>query len=242
MFRRYGLLLNTEGTAAPNGAQPAATAAPAAAPAAAPPAPAAAPQVAADGTVDPAWLGARLARERETGRKAALGELGITDAAAAKQVLADATAAAEAKKSAEQKLLETGGRVTTLEQENIRLKEATATYAAAQMASLSAEQQAAVRALAPDGDPAGQLKTITALAPTWGKPAPAPGATPVAGAPPPAGGAVPPASTAPAVGSPPPAAGSPPDHKAEYSRLKAANPIAAAAYMNQHADKIYPRT
>lgn len=245
MFRRNGFLFNTEGTAAPSGAQPVAAAALVVT------APVAAAATTPDGAVDPAWLSARLAREREQGRKAALGELGVTDPAVAKQVLADANAAAEAKKTAEQKLLETGGKVTTLEQENIRLREATATYATAQMASLSADQQSAVRALVPDTDPAGQLKTITALAPTWktvaaaATPAAVPGAAATPAATPNAAAtpavATPPASTAPAVGSPPPATGSPPDHKAEYARLKATNPIAAGAYMNEHADKIYPR-
>ncbi len=250
MFRRYGLLLNAAGTEAPSGAQPVAV--PAAVPVAAAPAtpavaapPAAAPALGADGAVDPAWLSARLAREREQGRKLALGELGVTDPAVAKQVLADANAAAEAKKTAEQKLLETGGRVSTLEQENTRLREATATYATAQMASLSAEQQAAVRALAPDTDPAGQLKTITALAPTWGKPAPAaappaPAATPPAAGAPPVPGAPPATSTAPPANAPPTTTVSAPDRKAEYLALKAKNPHAAALFLNEHHAAIYP--
>jgi hypothetical protein len=248
VFRRYGLLFNTEGTAAPSGAQPAAV--PAAAPAAgavpavAPPAGTA--PVGSDGTVDPAWLSARLAREREQGRKAALGELGVTDTASAKKVLDDAAAAAEAKKTADQRLLETGGKVTTLEQENARLKEATASYATAQMATLTPEQQAAVRALAPDTDPAGQLKTITAFAPTWGKLAPAAappaaGAAPTVGAPP-AVAAPPATGTAPPANAPPSTTVSPPDRKAEYLALKAKNPHAAALYLNEHSAAIYPKT
>lgn len=245
MFRRSAILYNTEGTTAPSGAQPVAAPAPAAvvvpAAAPAPAAPAVSGTVGADGAVDPAWLSARLAREREQGRKTALTELGVTDATAAKQVLADAQAAAEAKKSAEQKLIETGGRVSTLEQENTRLKEATATYATAQMSQLSAEQQAAVRALAPDTDPAGQLKTITALAPTWGKPAPT--APPAAGTPPAAvTPAAPPASgTAPPAAAPPSTQVSPPDRKAEYIALKAKNPHAASLFLNEHHAAIYPQ-
>lgn len=255
MLRRFGLLLNTEGTAAPSGAQPAAApAAPAPAPAPAvavvapasvtPAAPAAG--VAADGTVDPSWLNPRLERERATERGKLLKELGVTDPAAAKQILADAAAAAEAKKTAEQRANEAGTRATALEAENVRLREATTTYANAQMAALTVEQQTAVRAIAPDTDPAGQLRTIAALAPTWGKPAaptatasgtlPAAPATTLAPttATPPASGTAPPAGPA-------PGSVSPVDHKAVYADLKSKNPHAASLYLNQHHAAIYPQ-
>lgn len=184
---------------------------------------------------NPPWLKARL----EQAKTSALAELGITDPAKAKEALAAAAKAEEEAKSQGQKLGETA---KLLEAERARSAEASAIVAqqvSEQMAVLTVEQQAAIRSLAPDTDPIAQLKQLR-LAAAF-RPA-APAAATVAT--PPAPGAAPatppPATTAPPPATPPPAPGSPPDHKAEYQRLKATNPVKAAAYMNEHGNKIYP--
>lgn len=239
MFPRSRFLMNAAGTEAPSGAQ----ATPAAPPAVVvPPAPAPAAPV---DDQNPPWLKGRL----EQAKAAALADLGITDPAKAKEAIAAAKKAEDDAKSAAQKLGETS---TALEAERARAANYEAVIkerAASEIGSLTAEQQEAVRKIAPDADPAAQLRAITALAPTWkaapaaaaaaaAAAAPAPGTAPAAPAKPPA---APPANTAPPPAAPPSANGSPPDHKAEYARLKTSNPVAAAAYMNEHADHIYPR-
>ncbi|HTJ17818.1 MAG TPA: hypothetical protein VL494_13655 [Steroidobacteraceae bacterium] len=225
--------MNTEGTAAPSGAQPT--------PVAPPPAPVVAVPAASDDQ-NPPWLKGRL----ERAQKEALEALGITDPAKAKAALDAAKKAEDEAKSAAQRLGETS---TALEAERARaaayesvIKE----RAASEIGGLTADQQAAVRKIAPDTDPAAQLRAITALAPTWKAAAPAAPAapaatTPAAATPAAVAPSAPPANTAPPPTAPPSAAGSPPDHKAEYARLKQSNPVAASAYMLEHADKIYPR-
>jgi len=193
---------------------------------------------------NPPWLKGRL----EQAKAAALADLGITDPSKAKATLDAAKKAEDDAKSAAERLGETN---KALEQEKARVASLTSAVdaiVAERKAALTDDQKAAVNAALavaglPDSDSAATLRIITALAPTW-KQVAATASTAVTSAHtsvvtpnvPTA-----PANTAPAGGSPPPAAGSPPDHKAEYQRLKAKSPVAAAAYMNQHADKIYPR-
>ena len=198
-----------------------------------PAAPAAAPLPPAPGErPDPEWLNPRLEQAARAERAKVLAELGVTDPTAAKRALDEARTAAEANKSETEKV---ATRIKQLEAEAESGRAATATvrtYADAELAKLTDAQRTAVKAVAGE-DANRSLSAIAALRPTWATVAAAPAA---ALAPP----ATPPASTAP---GPAPAPGdiSPPDHKAEHSRLKAVNPIAAAAYMNEHADKIYPR-
>lgn len=221
--------------------EPVATPAPAATPPVVPPA--APPVVAAPAApvVDenPPWLKGRL----EQARAGALADLGITDPAKAKEAIAAAKKAEDDAKSAAEKLGEAN---KALEAEKARAGSYEAVIkerAASELGTLTADQQIAVRKIAPDTNPAAQLSAITALAPTWKTvaaavvPAAVPGTAPAAATSP---AVAQPANTAPAGGSPPPAAGSPPDHKAEYQRLKAVNHIAAGAYMLEHANKIYP--
>lgn len=183
---------------------------------------------------NPPWLKGRL----DQAKASALAELGITDPAKAKEALAAAAKAEEEAKSQGQKLGETA---KLLEAERARSAEASAIVAqqvGEQMAALTPEQQAAIRALAPDTDPIAQLKQLR-LAAAF-RTAPAPVTTTTTTPPAVAPGAPPPATTAPPAAAPPAAPGSPPDHKAEYQRLKATNPVKAAAYMNEHGNKIYP--
>lgn len=189
---------------------------------------------------DPTWLPDRLARAEEQARLKVLEELGVKDPAKAKKLLEDAAKAEEDAKSQGQKLGET---TKTLEQERAereRLAGVVKDHAGRQIATLTEAQQSAVRAIAPDTDPAAQLRAIDALKPTWSLPAPAATAPGATGAPPPP--APPAAGTAPPPTAPPQGgAVSPPDRKAEFARLKATNPQAAAAYLNRYGNEIYPR-
>lgn len=181
---------------------------------------------------NPPWLAGRLQEARER----VLKELGATDLNAAREAIAAAQKAAEDQKSAGQKLGET---TKTLEAERARaatLEEVVKERAAADMGRLTADQQAAVRKLAPDTDPAGQLRTITALTPTWAQSATPPATTTTTTTTP---AAAPPVSTAPPRDAPPSTTQSPPDHAAIYAELQKTNPILAARYATHHATSIF---
>lgn len=194
---------------------------------AAPVVPVAAPVKAADLPDDA--LAQRLTRARETERKELLASLGVDDLEKAKAAIAAANKAENDQKSAETRLAETTTQLSTIKTEAEHLKAVATEWAARQMMGLSPEQQAAVKSIAGD-DPAAQLKTITALAPTWAaKGAPvAPAATT------PAGG------TAPAPTAPTSVTTSPTDHKAVHAALQASNPFAAANYAMQHLTEVFP--
>lgn len=220
----------SESPAIPAPATTAPAAAPPAPPAAAAPAPAAAAPAAAAPAdqSDPAWLEGRLARAKESERRAILNELGIDDPIKAKAALAAAKAAEEANKSSEQRAAELAAKLGTTQAEAERLRGIASEHAGRMMAVLTDEQKAAVVAIAGD-DPAAQLRTIGALAPTWAKQA-APTTDAAPAAPKPATTA--PAAAAPAAVSP----GSPPDHKSTYSQLRHSNPFEAAAYGLAHPE------
>jgi hypothetical protein len=231
MFRRVGFLMNQAGDPPPGGT-PAAAATPPVTP------PAAQPPVAAPATDlnNPPWLAERLERER----RAALADLGITDPAKAKKLLEDAAKAEDEKKTQGERLGETSKALETERARAQRYEAVIKERAASEIGILTPEQQAAVRKIAPDTDPAAQLSAITALAPTWRAAAPAvPPAAAASVVTPPA----PPASgTAPPNGPPQGGSVSTPDRKAEYIALKAKNPHAAALFLNQHHAAIYPPT
>jgi len=219
----------------PDEITPAGTGAPAAGQPPAPPVPQV-PAAPAAPAVDqnPPWLAGRLQEARER----LLKELGAADLDAAKNAIKAAQAAAEADKTAQQKLGEATRTIETEKARAERYEGIIKERAAAELANLKPEQQAAVRAIAPDADPAAQLRAITALTPTWaaaGAPAPAAPSTPAA--PPPA---TPPTGTAPPRDAPPGTNGaSPPDHKAIHAELAKTNPILAARYADQHSAQIY---
>jgi hypothetical protein len=233
--------------AAPAAAAPAAVVTPVAV---VPAAPATAPAV--DPTTDPAWIKGRLEREAIAVRNRTLQEFGITgDPAAAKAAIASAAAAAEATKSADVRATEATARALAAQSEVERYASITREHAGRMMAVLTADQQAAIRTVSPDTDPAGQLHAIGAFGPTWAAASNAAAAAETArlaaiaaAAPPPAAappaGAPPPASTAP--GATMPVGGpttSPPDHKSVYAASRAKNPFAAAAYGLEHASEVY---
>lgn len=185
-----------------------------------------APAAAATEPAEPTWLPARLTRAEEAARTKLLTELGIDDPAKAKAFIDAGRAAENEKKTLAEKLAEQATALTTTKAQADKYSSIIALQATAQMGSLTVEQQAAVKAIAGD-DPAEQLRTVIALAPTWA--ASAAKAAPVTT---PAAPVAPPASTTPAP-SAPAASGSttsPPDHKAVHQQLLTTNPFAAAEY------------
>lgn len=165
---------------------------------------------------DPSWLKSRLERERTKGAKEALASAGFADEAAAKQAAADAKAAAESKKSAEQKAIEASKAAESEKARADSLLAIATEHAARMMVGLTAEQQGAVKAIAGE-DPARQLATIGALAPTWAK-STAPPTTEK------------PATTAPPATAPSGVTPAPTDARAVYESTRAQNPFAAATF------------
>lgn len=218
---------------------PAATAAPAvpSPPAATPAAPIAAPVAAAPAVTDenPPWLKGRL----EQAKTAALAELGITDPAKAKEVIAAAAKAEEDAKTAAQKLGETSKTLETEKARAARLDGVVKDHATRAMSALTDAQREQVRKAAPDADPAEQLRLIDVFFPAGTAAAAAPVATPAA-ATPPAPAKPAPASTAPAPTAPPGGTVSTPDHKAVHAQLEKANPFAAANYAMEHLAEVFP--
>lgn len=207
--------------AAPGSAQqPQAVVAPAASAAA--PIVSPAPVVHADDQ-NPAWLGARLDRERRT-YLAGLGFNSEADATAARDA---ATAAANAKKTAEEREASRIAEVASLTARATALESTIAERATRELSGLTPEQRAAVERIA-GTDTAAQLRAIDALAPTWGAKAPAP-AAPI-----PAAGSSAPVVPAPPAPNPNPQA----NHLATYEDLQKRDPMSAGAYYLQHYDAI----
>lgn len=169
---------------------------------------------------EPTWLKPRLESAERAAEKKILDRLGITDVDAASKAIAAANAAAEANKTAAEKAAELQQQLNASKSEAERLGATTKEFAARMMMALTAEQQAAVKAVAGE-DSAKQLQTITAMAPTWAKQEPAK-----------------PVNTAP-VGGPPSDPTSPPDHRSTYHSLKSTNPFAAAVHGLTHADEVF---
>ena len=225
--------------AAPPAPPPAAPIVAAPAPLAAPPPPP--PAVDADpgdGSL-PKWVAARLEQAKRVAATEVLRSIGAETPEQAKLAVERAKAAADAEKSAADKAAEATARASALQKERDDLHSTVGVYAAAQLASLSSEQRAAVVALAGD-NPAAQLRTLDALRPTWTAATALP---PVSAAPPPAPPPAPPlampANTAPPQGAPP--ASTPPaqvDHLAVLKTLETTNPIRAARYRTTHAVEI----
>lgn len=194
---------------------------------------------------EPKWFKPRLEQAQRAAATALLKSLGVRDEAEGIALLKKAREAEDAAKTELQRAKERGDTLAAQAARAGDLEKVVTARADIEMGALSEAQKAAVLALAGD-DAAKRLATIDALKPTWASAVAAP-ALPVAAPVTPAPAAVPPAPAAPATTSPPPTAPaavttSPPDHKAEYKRLKTSNPHAAAAYLNAHANEIYPRS
>lgn len=179
----------------------------------------------------------RLQREREKGaaeaRAAQLKSLGVENEDELKAALKDRQERLDAEKSQADKLADITARHAETSKRAQRYETIIKARATAELADLTDEQRAAVESLAGD-DPAETLKAITALRPTWGKPATKDDAADEKPKPPPV-------DTAPSRNSAPNDDNtSPPDHKAVWEAMKAKNPIAAAGYYNSHKQQIFP--
>lgn len=123
---------------------------------------------------EPGWLRPRLDEATQSGLKKGvvegkselLKELGFASVDEAKKAGEEATAAREAKKSAAQKAAEAEASLKAAQERLDANSKALAGYAQAEMQKLSEAQRKAVTDVAGD-DAALQLKTITALSPTW---------------------------------------------------------------------------
>jgi hypothetical protein len=209
---------------------------PAAAPIAAPPvAPAATPAPAAPATPavpapaepdkEPHWLPDRLRRAEEAARKAILKDLGVENPKDAKLALDAYKADQEAKKSELQKAQERAAALEAKANERDQYRSAVEAQAAADLASLTPEQRAAVEALAGD-DPLKVSTAIRALRPTWAVSQTATPSAPVAPAAPPPMAA--PVNTAAPAAAPRPT--SPKSKWDEFQELERTNPRASGLF------------
>lgn len=198
------------------------------APAAPPPAPPAAPPAVLQ-TQEPNWLPDRLARAADAQDKKRLQELGVASFDELGKLVKVAKDAAESTKSLTDKYADAAKTVTVQAQQLDEVNAVIKARAESEFASLTAEQQAAVTALAGDNH-AARLKAITALSPTWVKPAVVTSETKTVPAP---------ANTSPNVQKPTTTPPAPPaaDDAAKlstYENLQKTNPVAAAGYMLQN--------
>jgi len=196
--------------------------------AASPPAtPAAEPKVG-----DPDWLNGRIAKAKQSAESALLKSLGVATADEAKAAIEAAKAKADAEKTAAERAAELKAKLDGESAKTAEQAKIIAEYAARQMVGLTAEQTAAVKAIAGD-DPGKQLSTIAALQPTWAKPDSA--STTAQGSP--ALKTAP--DTAPGHTAPNGAATSPPNARATYEAARKANPFAAADYGLRNESEVY---
>lgn len=179
------------------------------------------------------WFQERLNRAKSQEREALLAELGVKDPKVAKAAIDAAKKAEEDAKSVTDKLTDTASKLSRTESELERERKVTAEWAGRQMLGLTAEQQAAVKAIAGD-NPTEQLRTITALAPTWAKNGQAPPLAPTPPAPP-ASGTAPPPNAPPGTQQV-----SQPNHQEVHATLLKRDPFAAANYALEHLAEVFP--
>lgn len=203
-----------------------------------------------------AQLKERLAEERAKGEHSSLAAtlkaLGVEKLSDAKSRIDAALALEEAQKSELEKANAKAEKLKPRADRADALEASLTAYAAKELQSLTADQQAIVISLAGD-DPDKRLTTIATLRPSWAKSAPpavetttSTTTTPVVTAPPVVAPPVtttapplpPPASTAPASTAPPAAAGATTNHLATWETLKSQNPVRAAGYRAQFGTEI----
>lgn len=249
-FRYRHVLRNTEQGDASTGAGTA-PAAPAAAPAAqAAPAIDSSPQPpngagGADQGSQHAWFNDRIAQAKRSAQAELLKELGITDPAAAREMLQAGQRAIDAGKTELQRKDDEVNALRAVATQAQTYQEAIAKRAAAELQRLPEAARERVKAIAGD-DPLKLLETID-LALTMGTSSSAPAAAAAPATAPAAAVAgteqarapVPPAaSTSAAAGGPPSATGSPPDHLVVWRDMQSRNPLAAAHYYLAHQREI----
>jgi len=194
-----------------------------------PPAPSAPATPPAAPPVDPAWLNDRIAQAKKNGEADALKALGVANVDEAKAAIAAAKAAADTKKSAEEKAAEYKTQLEATAAKAAALEGTIKDRVAIELSALTAEQKAAVQAVAGD-DAAAQLRAIDKLKPTWAAAPTSPAADPAK----PPSAKTTPATTAPTREAPGSAPPDPTNHLAVYTDLKATNPMAAAQYRKAH--------
>jgi hypothetical protein len=177
------------------------------------------------------WFKERLARAEEQAREKLLADLGVKDTAKAKAAIDAAKKAEEDAKSVTDKLTEETSKRTRVETELEHERAINKEWATRQMMALTAEQQAAVKAIAGENH-AKQLQAIGALAPTWATQTTAPTATKPL--PTPASG------TAPPPNAPAGTIVSEANPKEVHAALSKQNPFAAADYGLAHLREVFP--
>lgn len=207
--------------------QPAPAAPPPAPPQSAAPDPAPAPAPGAPPPGDPNWLAPRLDQAKRSAEAALLASMGVKDAAELKAALDAYKAAQDAAKTEAERVAARIAEGDAAKARAAQLEIAIKAHAEHALAGLTDAQRAAVETLAA-GDCARIVESVAVLRPTWATAPAAPPASP------------PPAGTAPAAPAPVGTSTSQPDHKAEFARLKATNPIAAANYAARHKADLWP--
>lgn len=180
---------------------------------------------------EPDWLNGRIAQAKNSAaaeaRAALLAEIGASSLDEAKAIAAAAKVKADAEKSAETRAAELKAKLESEQTASAEQLAVVREHAGRMMIGLSAEQQAAVKAIAGD-DPVKQLRTIGALTPTWAAKAADTSAASTATS---TAVATAPATTAPPasapIGAAPPTS---PSARAQYESLRSVNPFAAAFY------------
>lgn len=175
---------------------------------------------------EPNWFTRRMEQATKSAASEVLKGLGVESLDAAKEKLLELQKIKDDQLSEQER---TQKRIQELEPQAQRaavLEKSLGVYAQKEMASLTAEQSAAVKAIAGD-DHARILETINQLAPTWNSAAPEP-AKPEA---------VEPSTAAPAG---PPEAGnqSPPDTREAFKRARQEDPFLAADIARSHGHEL----
>ena len=192
---------------------------------------------------DPSWLNARLERAKAAAMNDIARMLGVENLDKAKAQLEAARKLEDERKTELQRLTERTVALEAAAKRAEQLEGVLSQRADVELSTLTDAQRAAVTSLAGD-DKASQLRAITALRPTWQAAAAAAAAptAPTAAPTPAAAPRVAPASTSAATSQPASTtAAQLVDHRAEYDRLRAQNPVFAAHYLAAYRTEIYPQ-
>ena len=194
---------------------------------------------------DPSWLNARLERAKAAAMNDIARMLGVDNLDKAKAQLEAARKLEDERKTELQRLTERTVALEAAAKRAEQLEGVLSQRAEVELSTLTDAQRAAVTSLAGD-DKAAQLRAITALRPTWQAAAAAAAAAaptaPTAAPTPAAAPRVAPASTSAATSHPASTtAAQLVDHRAEYDRLRAQNPVFAAHYLAAYRTEIYPQ-
>lgn len=193
---------------------------------------------------EPSWLNARLERAKAAAMNDVARMLGVDNLEKAKAQLETARKLEDERKTELQRLTERTVALEAAAKRAEQLEGVLSQRAEVELAGLTDAQRAAVTALAGD-DKAAQLRAITALRPTWqaAVATAAAASTASTAAPTPAAAPrVPPASTSAATSQPASTtAAQLVDHRAEYDRIRATNPVFAAHYLAAYRTEIFPQ-